>query len=907
MFKRSRSKSDKLKTPPKIVFGDLNSAYKSIAQKTPPCTPGSHVNLHGESSGPAVVRSASSPIQSPESDASPSAALLRSRPSDTVRISHLSRDLFLPTGLDTQESKPKSAVAWDPFDTSKEHRTSFTTLEVTENLLDGYFGISQSDRAQASQQPDQSGIRAQQFSSSDYPAFKNAQSQACSVLSGAEEPLQDDSSDAYRCGIVQSVPKRHPYGRVNTNENIKSIHGLHEADQSGRLSEQDGVRQVEWSPRSSLETGAISGMSASGLQHPGAPPTGSLPQTPRNQGTVRYRLEDSSSPSKENTPSSESYGNTQRLLQISMPQLPEAPVPRNNLYHQLVTFAKEGQSSSSQGNSSMSFAEFCIEEAHGAQITRPISQGEFQQLQRTISEHRRRESHLSDETGAGSLVRVGQISFRFPDTSSEVDLGPGSSQTVSSTSEVEVNWETGSVQVPRRTRNGTPPLLFGGLNRARSDNDWETVGESNEMTSSIADVSDSVSGSPPKSFPPLRPGQVLRHPAHPRYNHSWDLQQDVRSGAFVLTPRYQQLPAGNSFPNQNALEPLSLRAGRSNYSHPTPLTMSHDNPFVTPPIRIAPNPQLTAASTQSEVQSQGTSAWLSTIGGSDAGTVSTFAGPFTKSKDLPLPPIPMKNPSRRWKQRISKDSQHQGRSLNFGFHLSKTKLDQVSAMEEAQPFTQPPQFHSEDDNNLINPFNDPVAHESIITGRESPVSNPFAPSPTFAEDIISPSHCDRRAEPEDGTLNFITAEQANYMRSKSLDWAPNNIEMQAIISPISRSRILPVPSPVSPRLWKPTPHPLAHLGPREESPHLCHLRKPSMAQKRMSHQQIVSRYYLLMCALMPVLLPPYCWGSLDWIMRMHTGGVYCEMARHEKKLAVLIFCVELLAAVAFVPLIFSLI
>ncbi|KAL9627185.1 MAG: hypothetical protein Q9204_006749 [Flavoplaca sp. TL-2023a] len=40
------------------------------------------------------------------------------------------------------------------------------------------------------------------------------------------------------------------------------------------------------------------------------------------------------------------------------------------------------------------------------------------------------------------------------------------------------------------------------------------------------------------------------------------------------------------------------------------------------------------------------------------------------SKDLPLPPIPMKNPCRRWKQRISKDSQYQGRSLNFGFHLS---------------------------------------------------------------------------------------------------------------------------------------------------------------------------------------------------------------------------------------------
>ena len=73
--------------------------------------------------------------------------------------------------------------------------------------------------------------------------------------------------------------------------------------------------------------------------------------------------------------------------------------------------------------------------------------------------------------------------------------------------------------------------------------------------------------------------------------------------------------------------------------------MSHDNPFVTPPIRIAPNPQLTAASTQSEVQSQGTSAWLSTVGGSDTGTLSTFAGPFEIStvtsytNEKPMPPM----------------------------------------------------------------------------------------------------------------------------------------------------------------------------------------------------------------------------------------------------------------------------
>ncbi|KAL8760075.1 MAG: hypothetical protein Q9199_000309 [Rusavskia elegans] len=948
IFKRSRSKSDKLTTPPKIVFGDLNSAYKSIAQKTSPRTPGGRPNFHGEPSGSAEVRSASSPMPSPQSEASPSAALLRSRPSDTVRISHLSGDLFLQRDFDSPKLS-KSPVIWDPFDPSNQRRTSFTTLEVTKNLLDGYFGVSSSDHVRARQEQDQSGPETRILSASDYPELEQAQLKACSVLSGAEGPHQDISSDTDRCGIVRNVPKRHPYGRVNTNEDIRSIHGSHEVDKSGRLPEhtqQDEVGQVEWTPRSSMEAGAVSSMSAPGLQHPGQPPSVSLPETPQRQETVRYQLGDLSSPSKEGSRSSESYGNTQRLLQLSLPQLPEAPVPRNNLYHQLLHFAREGQSSSSRGNSSTSFAEFCIEEAHGAQITRPISQGEFQELQRTISEHRRRESHLSDETGGGSLVRVGQISFRFPDTSSEVDLGPGSSQTASSKSEVEVNWETGSVHVPLRTRNGTPPLLFGALNRTRNDNDWETVGESNGMTSSIADVSDSTSGSPPRSFPSLRPGQVLRHPAHPRYNHSWDLQQDVRSGAFVLTPRYQQLPAGSSFPNQNALEPLSLRAGPNNYSHPTPLTINHDNPFVTPPVQIAPDQHLTTANTQSELQSQGTSAWLSTVADSDAVTPNTFAGADTMLTTLPVPPVPSKNPSRRWKQRISKESHHHRRSFNFGFHSSKSKLDQMSAMEEgnaantaassvaalsaalapttaldgsdrsvrlrsphrrpeAEAFRQRPEAQSDDEGDLLNPFNDPIEHEKSVGGSGSPATNPFASTLAFPEDTFNPG---RRGRPEpDGTLDFITAEQAKYMRSKSPDWAPNNVEMQAIISPLARTRILPVPSPVSPRLWKPTPHPLAHLGPREESPHLRHLRKLPAPRRRMSHQQVVSRYYLVVCAFVPILLAPYFLGSLDWVMRVHTGGLYHEMASHEKKLAVLIFCVELLSGVAFVPLIFSLV
>ncbi|KAL8783153.1 MAG: hypothetical protein Q9213_004845 [Squamulea squamosa] len=976
MFKRSRSKSDKLTTPPKIVFGDLNSAYKSIAQKSSPNTPEEHNHVHRGPPDPVEMSSASSPVRPPQSKASPSTAFLHSRKADTIRISHLSGDLFLPRNLDSPEPNPKAQETWDPFNTSNHPRTSVTTLELKKNALDNYFGVTASISPDTRQKQEQIPRETRTLSASDYPELQNAQLQACSILSGAEKPDQKSDFNLERCATIQSVPTRHQYGRVNTNEDIRSIHGAHELNQDGKSSEpalRDEIQQVEWTPRSSEEVQAFANMQAQG-PHPGAPPSIALPETPLGKGAVRYRIEDPSSPSEQISSSSASYGNTQRLLQVSLPQLPGTPVPRNNLYHQLVQFARDGQSSSSQGNSSMSFAEFSIEEANGVQITRPISQGEFQQLQRTISSHRRHESRMSDETSGNSLVRVGQISFRFPETSSEVDFGPGSSQTASTKSEVQVDWETGSVQVPLRTRNGTPPLLFGGLSRMKSENDWETVGESNELTESIADISDTASGSPLKSFPSLRPGQVLRHPAHPRYNHSWDLQQDVRSGAFVLTPRYVQLPGGNSFPNQNALEPLALRGGPNNYSHPTPLTGSHSHPFVAPPIAIAPaevarlhefDQRMEMANTQDQLQPQGSSAWLSTAGGSFSYAPTTVAGGDNAKATAPVPPVPRKNPSRRWKQRVSKESLVGSRSFNFGFHSNKSKLDQVSSMEEgsiAEPSTTPissirhgalvpvaaasappastlgppsssipprsplrkpgaeskatkdrSQHQSNNEDHVLNPFNDHTYHISSANGSASPVMDISASPLAFPEDTFSPGRRGRTGPPM-APQTFITTEQAKYIRSQTPDWAPTNLEMHAIISPLAAARdrrILPVPSsPISPRLWKPTPHPLAHLGPREESPHLWHLHaKPPRRRRRRpsSHQQVVSRYYLGVCFLLPVLLVPYFLGGLDWVMRVHTRGVYRGMAGFEKKLAVLFFCVWILVGVAFVPLIFSLV
>ncbi|KAL8731940.1 MAG: hypothetical protein Q9166_003072 [cf. Caloplaca sp. 2 TL-2023] len=802
MLTRSRSKSEKLTTPPKIVYGDLNAAYKSIAQRGSPSTPDGSQNLHRHLSTHVEINTACSPVHSPQSDASPSVALMGHRSPDAIRVGHLSGDLYLPKDFDSPEPRLKSPETWDPFANPGHNRTSINTPDFKKHVLEGYFGVTPSDNGDVNQSQNKNSPDAKLLSASDYPELKDSQLEACSKISGAENHENDTGKELERCGAIQSVVSRHHYGRVDTNEDIHSVQGSHgegEGPKDSENAQDDEVEQVEWTPRSSVEVPAISNVSAQRRQHPGSPPSVALPQTPKGKEITRYRLKDPLSPTEQTSHSSESYGDTQRLLQLSLPQLPEAPVSRNNLYRQLVQFAREGPSSSSHGGSSKSFAEFTIEQAHGGQITRPVSQGEFQELERTISSHLCRESRMSNATDGAGLVNFGQISLRFPKPSSGADLGPGSSQTASSRSEVEVDWDTGSVQGPLRTRNGTPPLLFRSIGRVKNDADWETVGDSNDMTSSIADVSDSASRSPPKSFLTMHPGRVLRHPAHPRYNHSWDLQQDMRSGSFVLTPRYEHRPGGSSFPNQNAMEPLSIR----NYSHPTPLTGGHSHPFAAPPVQITP-------------QSQGSSAWLST------------------SPSTPVPPVPMRNPSRPLHQLIP---------------------DHMSALEEGS----------------VSQAASDVPGSS--NGRSATdTSKAILP---FPQSTFSPRrHC-----------------------------RVNDIELQAMISPVARPANPRAPAHTVPRLWVPTPHPLAHLGPREESPHLWYAHPIS---RRPSHQQVVSRYYLIACAFLPLLLAPYCLGCLDWVMRVHTRGLYREMRRYEKNMAALILLVEVLGAAAFVPFVFSL-
>ncbi|KAL8702574.1 MAG: hypothetical protein Q9201_004254 [Fulgogasparrea decipioides] len=688
-FKRPRSKSEKAGTPPKIVYGDLDAAYASIAQKPSPITP--HERRGGEEriSFPAQTDVPWSPVQSPHSTASPSAPLLKHSSPDAIRASHLSGDLFLPEGFGNDRSKANLGSAWDPFvsRSADQDQGSFTTLDFKKHILDEYFDTDagKDSKADSRVTQDASQRETKLLPATDFPELGQAQLEACSKLSGVDQTESSQDNPLDRCGTIQSLSTRHEYGRVETNADIRSLYGAHSTvgDAEERLnatagniadldfglqrsasSQLEEVEQVEWSPRPSEELEVFERSKAQVYKTAGGPPSAMLPRTPKAKEVVRdYGKAYPSSAIDEVSHSPESYGNTRKLLQLSVPQFPQTPAQGDDFFERLINFAKEGQSSSSHGTSGKSFATFSIEESRGNIITRPVSQGEFQGLEQEISSHLRlREGQGHAEAASGDLVRVGQISLRFLDGSEVDEYRAPSSQTVSSSrSDVDAASSHGAVQPPVRTRNGTPPLLFGSLNQTKTETDWETVGDSNELSSSIADYSDSASRSPPKDSVLMAAGKVLRHPAHPRYNHSWDLQQDVRSGAYVLTPRYE-LSGGSSFPNRNAVEPLSMRKNITPYAHPTPLTVSHSHPFTSPPPEIAllqnasaheAGQHININTTGEPLQSQGSSNWLSTAAGSVSRAATSFTGARNSLLAPRVPPIPKRSPWRQVKKLVS--------------------------------------------------------------------------------------------------------------------------------------------------------------------------------------------------------------------------------------------------------------
>ncbi|KAL8943350.1 MAG: hypothetical protein Q9216_001125 [Gyalolechia sp. 2 TL-2023] len=885
LFKRPRSKSEKTHTPSKVVFGDLGTAYASIAQKNVPSTPNLRQAVRGNVSEGFEIHTAWSPIQSPQSEVSPSAPLLNRTSPKAVRASRSSGDPSLHNDYESSLSERKYSQAFDPFASTGQERGSFTTLNSKKNSRDGYFGTSadaEAHLATKAGKPESAG-RMKILSANEYPGPQKGQAEACTKLLRAEKPhvYQNKAFDC--CGTIHSLSKRHTYGLVGSNDDLRSVRGSHlEADETDKnqTNASSTVEQVEWSPRSSLEV-CVPKAAGVIVQHDiGHPPSSPLPRTPQGKEIPRYGgLQEFFTPTEQASRSSESYGNTRQLLDISVPRLPRQPSQGDSFLRDLVHFARVGQSSSSHGNSNKSFATFSIEETQGNVITRPVSQGQFQHLENAISSHLRRGSQASNAAFGGDFVHVGQISFHFPEES-EADCGPGSSQTTDS-SEIEPNISLSLVQPALRTRNGTPPLLFGGSSRSRRDTDWETIGDSNELTSSIADCSDSPSTSPPKGSLFPDPGNILKHPAHPRYTHSWDLQQDVRSGTFVLTPQYRP-SAVSSLPNSHGVTRLALRNDISSYSHPTPLIKDHPNPFVAPAPKIG--------------QSKSAGAIEGGQHDSSDSTANTAApqlpGAYDPSVIFRTPPLPPKNPSRLLKKLASEEPTElqniirppaplQNRSVRPNSSSPWQVLASVDAIQTGQ-------------GSLAKQQSNQAAAASVGMDLVSGLISPRSRGKRSYVDMLPLCMFDGLT-----VLEADTESQRDLALPHSAPGSCHDVSGdQGRHKVVSREASAGVPGTNSPEShpFAPEPNPL-ELG-SLASPHINARRAVKIAW---TYEQRIARSYLGICGLVPILLPLYIFGWLDVVIRVHTRGQYRAFPANEKRMATGILIVWIVLGAGVVP------
>ena len=617
IFKRSRSKSEKGPTPPKVTYRDLNSAYASIGKKSSPGTPISK-----------GLESPTGALQSPDSETSPSLPLLSRTSPERVRMSHLSGDLFLPENFDTK-SNVKPVGDTDESPSNGHDQGEVVASQLERPISDQYLDTSSLADNHAAREPQ---TTMPQTSASLNSAELPALSQVHSNLSGMDLANPREGQVRDRCETIQSLSSRHEYGRVQTNEDIRSLYGAESVaeDKDGQEESASTIQEVDWSPRPSSELNVLTQASLRG------PPPTLLPRTPKGKGK---EVEKMSSPSEGISQSPESYGNTQKLLELSLPRFDQSRHDGHDFFRSLLEFTKEGQASSSKATSTKSYATLSIGGANGEVFSRPVSQGQVTEIHEAMQSHMRgHHSQVEMSDPENRFVHVGQISLSFSQQENYDGYGVPSLRT--RPSETERNWATeGSLRDPIRTRNGTPPLLFGKFGGgARHETDWETIEGSNDMTSSIADYSDSASRSPPKGSLLMGADKVLEYPAHPRYNHSWDLQQDITSGRYVLTPNHAAQHPGHP------------------YRHPRALTTQHSHPLGSTRPTLAPSQS--AFSPQASVNqqkpfddsdlacvtSQRSSTWRTT----SAGSITTK---LRNSLTAPrVPPLPTRNPLRKFQK-----------------------------------------------------------------------------------------------------------------------------------------------------------------------------------------------------------------------------------------------------------------
>lgn len=253
--------------------------------------------------------------------------------------------------------------------------------------------------------------------------------------------------------------------------------------------------------------------------------------------------------------------------------------------------------------------------------TRPVPQTESSGLENHVAMHLRNLSSVSqlsypadavvdagERTSAARLFDPG-VAFGVSRSSSSTSFGTfhmrrygNSVQEAIGTDELHGN----HAEKPA-VRTGTPPLLFGtnamALPLVRQDSsfkpaedselDWQTVDGMSKNnshpvhmtggTGSLADYSSSSGDVRVRGLP--NGGEILQHPAHPRYMHTWNMMRDAYTGQTLLLP--QDREGAKLFPYQNALTPPAMRRHLfADSQHPSPQSGYETRPLYSSPFSM---------------------------------------------------------------------------------------------------------------------------------------------------------------------------------------------------------------------------------------------------------------------------------------------------------------------------------
>lgn len=162
---------------------------------------------------------------------------------------------------------------------------------------------------------------------------------------------------------------------------------------------------------------------------------------------------------------------------------------------------------------------------------------------------------------------------------------------------------------------------------------------------------------------------------------------------------------------------------------------------------------------------------------------------------------------------------------------------------------------------------------------------------TAREDTVSRGPGARNAS----LSSYATTKEATTSTTSSAGLAqPATAVLADAITP-PRRHVRPI------RRYSPMPHPVYGNNPLAELPSLRRHNPAPRPIAAVAYEQRVARRYLKICACLPILLPLYATGALDFLMRLHTRGVTRELPKWEKRASWGLLAAWIVVALCVVP------